>query len=227
MTDRPRSREWAHIGDALQLRLQGDEAAFAEMPEPELHAARVLLPYFQAARSLSSEAASAAIPALEDDPVALGLGLVPGPKDVLSPMRLRSARKEARLKIGEVASALRSRGWEVTSQTIFDWEQKPVQVAPAILNAVARIVGTSADAVREPRVSVADGPKAQFDDPEVVTELRAWAAERGRTLAAVEKDLTDTLTGAAARNRTTLDQTLVLKVIEILRLLDASESDSR
>lgn len=85
-------------------------------------------------------------PALEDDPVAAMLGLVPDRDYQLNSTALSRARKRARLNVSDVAARLRNRGWEFDKSDVFRWETRTAtDVPPAVIQALADILGTSAD----------------------------------------------------------------------------------
>lgn len=205
------------VADALLLQLDGKD--LSHIPDEVRRAVYTLAPFVAAVRREQAALPDVALPALHEDPIALAVGLVPGPADVLSPTRLRAARKRAKLKVTDVVAAMSSRGWEVEPDSLFDWEQTPVPLAPAILTALAETIGASADVIREPRIAV-DDPLVEFDDPSVAVAITDWAAVSGRSTAALQSQVRHSVAAAAARNKTALDQAFVLKVIEVLRAAD-------
>jgi len=85
-------------------------------------------------------------PALEDDPVAAMLGLVPNRECSLDSKALSQARKRAGLTVSEVAERLRERGWEFQKSDVFRWETRSAtDVAPAVVQAIAGILSTLVD----------------------------------------------------------------------------------
>lgn len=87
-------------------------------------------------------------PALEDDPVAALLGLVPDQGCRLDSQAFSRARSRAKLSVSDIASGLRSRGWEYNTGDIFRWQTRSVEnIPPAVIKAVAEIVGTPMDAL--------------------------------------------------------------------------------
>lgn len=85
-------------------------------------------------------------PALEDDPVAAMLGLVPDDECRLDSAALAHARKRARLNVSELAARLRLRGWEFDKGDVFRWETRTARnVPPAVVQAIADILGTPVD----------------------------------------------------------------------------------
>lgn len=205
------------VADALVLHFDGDD--LSHVPAKVRRAVDTLAPFVAAARREQTDLAAAEVPPLDQDPIAIALGLVPGPADVLSPTRLRAARKRAHLKLTDVVAVMNARGWDLTPDSLFAWEQTPVPVAPALMTALAETVEVDPDELREPRVTV-DDHSLEFDDPSVVVAIAEWASSTGRSAASLQSQVRRSVQAAAARNRTTLDQAFVLKVIEVLRATD-------
>lgn len=85
-------------------------------------------------------------PALEHDPVAAMLGLVPDSECRLGSAALSRARKRARLSVSDVAARLRQRGWEFDKGNVFRWETRTAtDVPPAVVQALADILGSPVD----------------------------------------------------------------------------------
>lgn len=85
-------------------------------------------------------------PALEDDPVAAMLGLVPDSECRLDSAALSRARKRARLNVSDVSARLRQRGWEIDKSDVFRWETRTaMDVPPAVVQAIADILSTPVD----------------------------------------------------------------------------------
>lgn len=86
-----------------------------------------------------------ATPPLDRDPVAAMLGLIRDPHIPLSPRALKQVRQRAKLSVGDLAARLAARGWEVTLQDVFRWEnQSAHDVSPALIDAIAVELGTAA-----------------------------------------------------------------------------------
>jgi transcriptional regulator with XRE-family HTH domain len=82
-------------------------------------------------------------PALEDDPIAAMLGLVPDSQCRLSRGALASERKKQRLTVDDLANRLSRRGWDVSQRDVFQWETRSTeQVPPALVQAIAEILRT-------------------------------------------------------------------------------------
>lgn len=209
---------------ALLLRLQGDRDGLETLPDADRTRVLLLHPHFLALRQVAEQPAAEPPPALADDPIALALGLVPNTGDVLSPVRLKTARKRSSLKLGGLAQALQARRWKVDTKTLFDWELSPTPVAPALVNALAAVLGVEPDQLLEPQVAV-DSAGTEFRDPQIVRELERWSSDSGTPVPDLHRRLAATLSTAAARNRRVeLDQELVLKVLEVMRHLDEAVS---
>lgn len=85
-------------------------------------------------------------PPLEADPVAAMLGLIPDPHVGLDSRAMSRARKNAKLKTSDVAERLRARGWDIAVRDVFQWEnQKLSHVAPALITAIAEVIGVRPD----------------------------------------------------------------------------------
>lgn len=85
-------------------------------------------------------------PALEHDPVAAMLGLVPDSECRLNSAALSRARRRARLSVSDVAARLRQRGWEYDKGDVFRWETRTAtDVPPAVVQAIADILGSPVD----------------------------------------------------------------------------------
>jgi len=128
-------------------------------------------------------------PPLESDPVAAMLGLIPDPRYALDPKALARARKNAGLKSSELAGRLVARGWNVQVRDVFRWEnQLSVDVAPALIKAIAEEAGTSVDRLTASRQASADhdAVAAVTRSPRFERLVERWARIRGisRALAA-------------------------------------------
>jgi hypothetical protein len=87
-------------------------------------------------------------PALEHDPVAAMLGLVPDPNLSLAGSALKRARTRAGLKVSEVARALTEEGWDITTAEVARWESHTGTVlAPVLLQSVAASVSSSVESI--------------------------------------------------------------------------------
>jgi len=102
-------------------------------------------------------------PALEDDPVAAMLGLVPDASYQLDPRALKRAREASGLQPTTFAQALNRRGWKVTTREVFAWEVKGAPSAPpALLRAAAEVLKVDPDRLtrQTARVAASKPPEA-------------------------------------------------------------------
>ncbi len=77
-------------------------------------------------------------PPLEQDPLAVSLGLVADPSRPLDGSALASLRKRTGLRVSELAERLQGRGWTCRTADVFSWEgQASAAVPPAIITALA------------------------------------------------------------------------------------------
>lgn len=87
-------------------------------------------------------------PALEDDPVAAMLGLLPDSECRIDSAALARVRKRARLSVSDVAARLHDRGWQFDKSDVFRWETRTAaDVPPAVVQAIADILGVPVDDV--------------------------------------------------------------------------------
>ena len=85
-------------------------------------------------------------PALDADPTAAMLGLIPDPQVSLDSRALSRARKRAHMKPSEIAERLMARGWEVGVRDVFRWEnQSAMDVSPALIRAIAEVIGATSE----------------------------------------------------------------------------------
>lgn len=81
-------------------------------------------------------------PALQEDPVAAMLGLLPSDECRLSSAAFRRARKRAGVSVSDVAERLHQRGWDYTHGDVFRWETRTADdVPPAVVEVLADILG--------------------------------------------------------------------------------------
>lgn len=89
-------------------------------------------------------------PALDADPIAAMLGLIPDPQIRLSARALSRARRGARLKPSDIAERLMARGWDVGTRDVFRWEnQSAADVSPALISAIAEVIGAVSEQLIE------------------------------------------------------------------------------
>lgn len=125
--------------------------------------------------------AAQSVPALEDDRVAKMLGLVPDRGRSLDSSALSRARKRAGLTVGAVAARLRDRGWQFSTDDVFRWEvRSAVDVPPAVIKALADVLGTQVDRLISVSSSgsLPESVGAVRAHPRFVELTARWAAAR-------------------------------------------------
>lgn len=135
--------------------------------------------------------AASVTPPLDLDPVALMLGLVPDPRVQLDGRALARARKASGQSAADLAGRLTARGWSVTVQQVFRWEnQSSHDMPPAVINAVAAEVGTDPERLLTVRPSAVADP---FDEAARSPRFRGLVARlakvRGVALTLAESQL--------------------------------------
>lgn len=121
-------------------------------------------------------------PALDDDPAAAVLGLVPDVGYQLDSAALRRARSSAGLKPTALAAALARRGWSVSAGDVFGWETRTAAaVPPALVRAVAEILRIDPD-----RLTIASAsrnrPAVGASQPAVMIAAEVASAPQFRAL---------------------------------------------
>lgn len=126
--------------------------------------------------------AAQAAPALEDDPVAAMLGLLPDSECRLDSAALSRIRKRARLSVSQVATGLHERGWQFEKSDVFRWETRTAaDVSPAVVQAIADILGAPIeDLIATPAAaSLPDHVRAARAHPLFEQLVARWAQARG------------------------------------------------
>ncbi|WP_122818954.1 hypothetical protein [Nocardioides pantholopis] len=152
------------------------ESLLSTLPEAEQAAARRLL---NVADLVWEDAHGA--PALEDDPVAALLGLVPDAGYQLDPAALKRVRSGAGVKASVLADRLTRRGWSVSAVDVLGWETRGAAVVPpALVRAVADVLHTDADRLTAPaRGAVKSGAGAEVVAADVANEVAGTVRFRG------------------------------------------------
>lgn len=87
-------------------------------------------------------------PALDEDPIAAMLGLVPDSRYQLDSRAFKRALQASGLKPTGLAAALTRRGWEVATRDVFGWEGRGAsRVSPALLRVVAQVLNVDPDRI--------------------------------------------------------------------------------
>ncbi|GAA3691878.1 hypothetical protein GCM10022377_00280 [Zhihengliuella alba] len=125
-------------------------------------------------------------PALEDDPVAAMLGLVPDAECSLDPSSLSRARKRSRLAVSDLAARLQQRGWEVSAADVFRWETRSAaDVSPAEVQAIAEILRTPVESLISKTVKqpLPDLVQSVRSNPRFAQLVTRWANAQKVSLA--------------------------------------------
>ena len=187
------------VGQRLGSRGRNEAVSWGDLTEQERAEATAVLDV----ADLLWEAGHGA-PALQDDPVAALLGLVPDPQYALDPKALARARKAARLTAGQLADRLTTRGWEFTGGDVFRWENRSTaEVAPAVIQSIAEVTGTTVK-----QLTAEAGPSAVHESvmamsqtPKFEELAQRWARLRGVALEVAISSLQSRVPAAARRGR--------------------------
>lgn len=165
------------LGDLIAARLTMPDMPAPQGVDPELwEEAGQLTGIAESLRARDFE-----VPPLEEDPVAATLGLVPDRHFALDSRALTRARKGAGMQTSELAAALVKRGWQVQGRDVFNWENRAADdVSPALITAIATVLGTTADHLRVDRAGEAlSGLDAATQTSRFADLARRLAALRG------------------------------------------------
>jgi len=155
-------------GEALARILDARSGRSAELTSAELHETSEEVRELALATDVLWASAQE-VPPLENDSMALMLGLVPDPEFALDSKALSSARKRAGLSVGDLAQRLSARGWTVSGPDVFRWENKSaLDVPPAMIRAAADELGVEASMLG----------RRESDDP-VRARLRSMFSSEG------------------------------------------------
>lgn len=219
--DSPQDDENFDFGPFLQRYLAGDHRALETLPERERDLALMLAPAFEPEPDTNVASAERSAPPRELDPVAIALGLVPGPDDVLSGNQLQNARQRARLDLRQFVELLQQRGWDVNAPQVLAWHSTNTTLAPALINAIAETLDVPVRTLRgaPPRYSAASAGDF-FNDAVIESYLSDWAAETGQDLTGVRERAQRTLASLNFRNGDKISRDDVLAILRVLRRID-------
>lgn len=209
------------LGHAVTAYLAGNLEPLQQLPDDEQDLVRAVGPWLAALRG-SDPSATAPIdrpvPALDEDPIAIALGLVPDPDRALSADRLVGARRRTKLKRSDLVRRLVARGWEVSMQDVDAWERSDTIQPPALVVAVADVLRTSPAALTVPHAAIRPMTwVAVLDEETIAAQLNSWAREAGVDTSALRVKVEHALTGAFHRNEKAPTVLALRKVIEVLR----------
>lgn len=119
-------------------------------------------------------------PPLNQDPLAISLGLIPDPVSPLNGKALKQARQLSRLNVSDIAGRLRARGWETQTAEVFSWErQAAAEVPPAIVAALADELGVTPSRLVGTPLPVPPAVAAVTGTSRFADLARRWAAALG------------------------------------------------
>lgn len=174
--------------------------------------------------------AAQAAPALKDDPAAAMLGLVPDPECVLDAKRLTRARKRAGLKTSDLVTKLRQSGWNYTPGDVFRWESRSaIEVPPAVVQAIARILGTSvheliAERTEDTQPSYLSNARTDARFAELVAR---WAEVTEVSTVVAAASLESRMLATVHRGSTPDSEQLLLSLEELVSSIERSRRDRR
>ncbi len=220
-TDRLEPDQPVDFGPPLQRYLAGDAQALNDLPASERALAEQLAPTLKSARHVpATEVAASPSRDRRHDPIAVALGLVPGPADVLAAEQFKTARLRSGLNIKDVAQRLTDRGWNIATNQVLRWQHGDTEVMPALLQAIAETLGTSPSALRaRPRVDQSASLDTWLSDEVIAAFLADWARESGVSADHVRDRARRTLASANYRNQGDATRDDVLTVLHALRRL--------
>ena len=171
-------------------------------------------------------------PALEADPVAAELGLVPDPTRALDSRALKAAMAKAGLRASDVAALLKARHWEVQTRDVFAWTSTGgSEVPPSLIRATAEILNTSAQRLTSERrlTSLEVALRELVQSPTFESLARRWALIQRSSLAAARATLAARVPAAVNRGgHPDLDQMLAsLADVVSLGEMNQRAQDSR
>lgn len=209
------------FGPYLQRYLAGDAHALEALPEREREVALLLAPAFELDDDADSTSNVSRTSPLEQDPIAIALGLVPGPGDVLSSRALQRARQAARLDLEDLVQRLQDRAWDVTVEEVFNWHRADTQLAPALMKAIAATLDVPLRSLRGAAVGKRGTTlEAVLDDATIAAYLAEWATDTGEDPSDVRDRARRTLASASYRNQADISRTEILAILRALRRID-------
>lgn len=170
-------------------------------------------------------------PPLEQDPAARLLGLVPSAEESLDPKQLTRLRKNAGMNVDDLASRLRSRGWDVEHTDVIAWEspRRAAEVPPAIIEAIAQTLGVPIERLVRPLPSPQqDSLRQQLRQHPAFEELaRRWSRLKQVSIDAAEGALAARALATVHRGQIPdLDQS-VASLKTLVTAMEDRESEGR
>lgn len=220
------------FGPPLQQYLAGNPHALADLPPRERELAEQLAPILESARHspdpaptpASSPRREQAVRPQKQDPIAIALGLVAGPDDVLDAAQFKSARLRSGLNIKDVAQRLTQRGWNITVSRVLHWQHGNTELAPALIQAIAETLAASPANLRvRPRAVQPSSASALLEDEVIAAFLTDWARQAGVSTDDIRSRARRTLASLNYRNEAEANRADVLAVLRALRRLDSNK----
>jgi len=153
------------------------------------------------------------LPPLEQDSLAVALGLVPVDQTILSGPHLKKARQKAGLKPSAISRQLTAAGHQVTAGEVQRWENATtVTIAPSVMHALAialRVPANDLAGGEAPAVPLGLAMSKQFRDL-----VRRWAEYTNDTLVAAQTALLQ-IAAAPARRGTSEDDAAVIAALQV------------
>jgi hypothetical protein len=169
-------------------------------------------------------------PPLEQDPVAAMLGLVPDSSRSLSEVALKKAMKNAGIKTSVLAQKLADRGWDVATRDVFDWQSRgSAAVSPALIQAIAEVVGAPADKLTVDR---GDTPGHQAlhavtSSPRFKALAERWGRLRGTTMSLGASALEARLAASVFRGNTPNEEQMLASLETLVEALESRSDEGR
>lgn len=167
-------------------------------------------------------------PPLEHDPVAAMLGLVPDSGRSLSEGALKRAMQAAGIKPSALAERLSERGWEVATRDVFNWQTRgDISVPPALIQAIAEVIGTAADTLTVDR---GESPAHQSlqsvtASPAFKVLAERWAHLRGTTLGLGASALESRLAASVFRGTTPSEEQMLASLEALIEALESRDDE--
>lgn len=152
-------------------------------------------------------------PPLDQDSLAVALGLVRVDHAILSGPHLKKARQKAGLKPSAISQQLTVAGYQVTAGELQRWENDTaVTISPSLMDALAVAVGVPANGLTgdtTPALPLGLAMSQQFRDL-----VRRWAEYTNDTLVAAQTALLQ-FAAAPARRGTAHDDAAVIAALQV------------
>lgn len=166
-------------------------------------------------------------PPLDADPVAAMLGLVPDPRIRLDSGALSRSRKKARLKPSDLCERLVSRGWDIEVRDVFRWEnQIPSDVGPALINAIAEVLGVGAE-----QLTVVRGTSPERQDFSAIVNspsfeglVNRWARLQGISRSLASSALQSRLLATVHRGDRPNDEQMLRSLDSLIAALEQEQN---